>query len=154
MLYFAYGSNMSRALMRLHCPTGEAVGRAALAGWRFIITRDGVGSIVPRPGAILEGVLWRLGPRDVAALNAYEGVDFGLYIRRMLMVRSPTTGRVPALIYISPQRATGRPRPGYITLVVEAAREWGLPEPYIASLQRWSPSRWRGAPVKDTGDAR
>jgi AIG2-like family len=81
-------------------------------------------------------------------------VDFGLYIRRMLMVRSPTTGRVPALIYISPQRATGRPRPGYITLVVEAAREWGLPEPYIASLQRWSPSRWRGARVKDTGDAR
>jgi hypothetical protein len=151
MLYFAYGSNMSRALMRIHCATAEAVGRAALAGWRFIITRDGVGSIVPRRGAVLEGVLWRLSPRDLAALNAYEGVDFGLYVRRTLVVRAGSR-RLPALIYISPRRGIGRPRPGYIALVVEAAREWDLPEAYSASLARWSPSRWRGAPTKDTGD--
>jgi hypothetical protein len=37
-------------------------------------------------------------------------------------------------------------------VVVEAAREWGFPEPYIRSLQRWSPSGWRGARTKDVGE--
>lgn len=138
-------------MMRARCPTAEAVGRAAVAGWRFVVTLDGVGSIAPQPGATLEGVLWRVGPRDLAALNAYEGVDFGLYIRRMFVVRAGS-GRARALVYVVPRRSLGRPRPGYITLVVEAAREWGLPEPYIASLQRWSPSRWRGVPRRDTGE--
>ncbi len=152
-LHFAYGSNMSPAMMRGRCPTATAVGRATLPGWVFIITPDGVGSIVPRAGALLQGVLWRVGPRDLAALNAYEGVDFGLYVRQTLPVRCGTR-RLPALVYIAPRRGIGRPRPGYITLVTEAAREWDLPERYIASLRRWSPSRWRGARAKDTGELR
>jgi hypothetical protein len=57
-----------------------------------------------------------------------------------------------ALIYIARRRGEGLPRPGYITLVVEAAREWQLPESYIHSLARWAPSRWRGARAKDTGE--
>jgi hypothetical protein len=46
----------------------------------------------------------------------------------------------------------GRPRPGYVGAIAEAARDWGLPEPYIKSLQRWSPSGWAGARAKDTGE--
>jgi hypothetical protein len=36
--------------------------------------------------------------------------------------------------------------------VVEAARDWDLPERYIRSLRRWSPSRWRGTRARDTGE--
>ena len=49
-LYFAYGSNMSRALMRARCPTAREVGTATLAGHRLIITSDGYASVVPEPG--------------------------------------------------------------------------------------------------------
>ena len=45
-----------------------------------------------------------------------------------------------ALVYIATRRGEGTPRPGYIAIVVAAARDWGLPEPYIRSLMRWSPS--------------
>ena len=40
-LHFAYGSNMSRALMRVHAPEAQPVGPAQLPGYRFLITRSG-----------------------------------------------------------------------------------------------------------------
>ncbi len=149
--YFAYASNMSRALMQGRCPGAVALGTAELPGWRFVVTAGGFGSIAPQPGATVRGVLWRVGARELAAMNAYEGIDSGLYLRRRLPVRQG--GRlVPALVYISPRRGEGRPRPAYIALVAAAARDWHLPQAYIRSLERRATSRWRGARAKDTGE--
>jgi hypothetical protein len=150
-LHFAYGSNMSRALMGARCRGAEAVGIATLSGWRFVINPEGFGSIAPRPGGCVHGVLWRLSARDLAAINAYESVDSGLYLRRRLPVRCGGV-QAMALVYIARRQGEGTPRPGYISLVVEAAREWQLPEIYVRSLARWAPSRWRGARAKDTGE--
>lgn len=150
-LHFAYGSNMSRVLMRARCPRAEAIGTATLSGWRFVIIPEGFGSIAPQPGGRVHGVLWRLSARDVAAVNVYESIDAGLYMRRRLPVRCGATHAM-ALVYIACRQGEGLPRPGYIPLVVEAAREWQLPEAYIYSLARWAPSRWRGARAKDTGE--
>ena len=50
-------------------------------------------------------------------------------------------GQVAALVYIASKAGEGRARPGYIHLVVAAAREWQLPQSYIRSLARWSSSR-------------
>jgi AIG2-like family len=152
-LHFAYGSNMSRAQMTARCPGASALGTATLEHWRFVIGPGGHGSIVPRPGEVVHGVLWRLGARDIAAINSYEGIDSGLYIRRNIPVRHGANLR-PALVYILRRDGEGRPRPAYIHLVVGAARDWGLPEPYIDALQRWSPSGWRGTRAKDTGEIR
>jgi gamma-glutamylcyclotransferase (GGCT)/AIG2-like uncharacterized protein YtfP len=150
-LHFAYGSNMSRALMQARCPRAEAIGTATLSGWRFVINPEGFGSIAPHPGERVYGVLWRLSARDLAAINAYESVDSGLYVRRHLSVRCGAM-QATALVYIARRRGEGLPRPGYIPLVVEAAREWQLPEAYIQALARWAPSRWAGARAKDTGE--
>jgi len=153
MLHFAYGSNMSRAQMGARCPGATAVGIATLEHWRFIIGVEGHGSIAPSPGAIVHGVLWRTAAREIAAINAYENVASGLYLRRIVAVRHGAS-LLPALAYVLRRRGEGRPRPGYIHLVVEAARDWGLPERYVDALQRWSPTGWRGARPKDTGEIR
>jgi hypothetical protein len=150
-LHFSYGSNMSTRLMRTRCPGACALGIGTLAGWRFVINPDGVGSIAPRPGAVVHGVLWRVGTRDLAAINAYESLDSGLYLRRTLSVRHGCA-QTSALAFVARRRGEGRARPGYVTLVVEAAREWDLPAAYIRSLQRWSPSAWHGTRAKDTGE--
>jgi hypothetical protein len=150
-LHFAYGSNMSRPHMRARCPQAIALGIASLRGWHFAINPDGYGTIVPRPGSLVYGVLWRLTPRDLTAINAYENLAGGLYRRRMFPVRM-NAGMRPALVYLASREGKGVPRPGYIALVVAAARDWRLPEPYIRTLQRWSPSSWRGARSRDTGE--
>ena len=150
-LHFAYGSNMSRALMASRCPGAQGLGIATLLGWRFVINGEGFGSIARDRGGRVLGVLWRLGPRDLAAINAYESVATGLYVRRTLPVRSGAR-HTTALVYMTRQGGQGWGRPSYVDLVVRAAQEWELPEGYIESLARWSPSGWRGARAKDTGE--
>jgi cation transport regulator ChaC len=150
-LHFAYGSNMCRAAMGRRCPGAVALGPAILEGWRFVIGVGGYGSIEPAPGGIVHGVLWRLGARDLAAINAYEGVDTGVYLRRIVPVRHG--GRLqPALVYVVRRPGHGKPRPAYIQTIVKAAHAWKLPQAHIQALQRWSPGRLAGARAKEAGE--
>lgn len=150
-LYFAYGSNMHRSAMKRRCPGARAVGPAALNDYRFFVGLDGWGSVAPSAGDTVHGILWRLTPRDIAALHANELLHKGLYDVRYLPVRHGTR-RLRAMIYLLRRRAAGTPRPGYVEMIAAAARGWKLPEPYIRSVERWSASRWTGARVIDAGE--
>jgi gamma-glutamylcyclotransferase (GGCT)/AIG2-like uncharacterized protein YtfP len=150
-LHFAYGSNMSRAVMRKHAPGAQPVGVARLAGYRFVITADGYASVAPARAQTVHGVLWRLTQRDVVTLDAWESVAGGLYRAETLPVR--VSGRCAlALVYIARPCGEGRPKPGYIELVIAAAREWDLPAAYVQSLARWSPARRSGARTAKLGE--
>ena len=150
-LYFAYGSNMSRALMRPRCPSAREIGVAVLEGHRFMVTADGYASIVRAPGERVHGLLWRLAPRDLAALNAYEALGSGLYRTVTLPVRIGAR-RAAALVYVSRARAPGAAKPGYLELVLAAARELDLPVDYRERLARLLPSACRAARAPDTGE--
>jgi AIG2-like family len=151
MLHFAYGSNMSRTLMRQRCPGATELGPARLEGHRFIITRAGYASVEPAPGQAVHGVLWRLTPRDFSALNTYESLGSGLYVRRILPVRRGARCE-RALIYVAPERRRGRPQPGYHDIIVASARARGLPEAYVQSLERWAPGGFAGTRAAATGE--
>jgi len=150
--YFAYGANMSVAAMRHRCPGAQAVGPAVLQGHRFFIGREGCGSVEPRGGGTVHGVLWRLTLRDLAVLHAYELLHKGMYDLRRLPVLHGGR-RVSALIYLLRRRVPGRPHPGYIESVAAGAREWELPEGYIRAVERWSPSGFTGAARVDVGES-
>ena len=137
--------------MARRCPNARALGPARLDGWRFLVTLDGYASIAPAPGSAVYGVLWRLSARDIAALNAYENLDSGLYVRRILPVRSGDR-LVSALVYIGRSSSAGKPKPGYQQGLIAAAKDWGFPEDYIRSLERWAePFGTRGAEVGEVG---
>jgi hypothetical protein len=53
--------------------------------------------------------------------------------------------RVPVLVYLARPRGPGRPKAGYMELVLEAAHAWKLPADYITSLRRWLPALPLGA---------
>ena len=150
-LYFAYGSNMQRAAMQRRCPGARAMGPARLDDYKFFVGIDGWGSVRPSAGDYVHGVLWRLTPRDIAALHSYELLHKGLYDVHRLPVRSGTR-RVPAMIYLLRRRTPGRPKPGYVEVIAASARGWRLPERYIRSVERWSVSRWTGTRVIDVGE--
>jgi gamma-glutamylcyclotransferase (GGCT)/AIG2-like uncharacterized protein YtfP len=150
-LYFAYGSNMSRALMRPRCPSAREIGVASLAGYRFIVTTDGYASIVRSPGGIVHGLVWRLAPRDLAALHAYESLDRGLYRTATLPVRIGAR-QAAALVYVARSRTPGLPRPGYLETVLAAARDLDFPAAYVDTLARWMPSGLRATRAPETGE--
>ena len=150
-LHFAYGSNMSHKGMAARCPGAEAVGAAILEGYRFIIMSDGYASVEPARGQDVYGIMWRLTPRDLAGLNAYESLQAGLYRRAMLPVLYDRV-TLNALVYLGHTASEGRPRPGYMETVLDAAREWQLPQDYIESLRRWSSGGWQSAPRREIGE--
>jgi gamma-glutamylcyclotransferase (GGCT)/AIG2-like uncharacterized protein YtfP len=151
MLHFAYGSNMLRALMRKHAPAAEPIGAARLANHRFIITADGYASVKPARAQTVHGVLWRLTPRDRVTLDAWENVAGGLYRAETIAVHCGHQ-RCAALVYVARPRPLGRSKPGYMEIVVKAARELELPPDYITSLERWLPKRASGAGHRKIGD--
>ncbi len=138
MLHFAYGSNMHRAIMRRHAPSAAPIGVAALADHRFIITADGYASVEHALGEIVHGVLWRITPRDRVTLDGWENVAGKLYRAETMPVRQVGCLR-QALVYIARPRREGRPKAGYMELVVAAARQWQFPAAYIAGLEEWLP---------------
>ena len=150
MLHFAYGSNMSRALMCKHAPGAEPVGTASLSNYRFVITTDGYASVEPMRAEAVHGVLWRLTPRDRIGLDAWENIAGGSYRAETLPVRQAGRRQL-ALVYVARPSGFGQPKPGYMELVVAAARVWNLPPAYVASLQAWLPARVAGLGGRNFG---
>jgi gamma-glutamylcyclotransferase (GGCT)/AIG2-like uncharacterized protein YtfP len=135
--YFAYGSNMCREQMAKRCPGATPLGRAILMHHRFIITADGHASIVEERGARVVGVLWRITTAHARTLDGYEGVESGWYRRVALSVRYGSGQRV-AFGYIGRTTEPGRSKPGYLdAIVLPAARDWKLPDPYVRELETW-----------------
>ena len=119
-------------------------------GWRYVIV-DGYGSVARAPGRAVFGVLWRLTPRDLAALNIFESLDSGLYRRAMLTVRGRRQARARAGLCRAAARPAPRRCPGYQERLVAAATEWHLPPRYVAELRRLAPG-YRGARPAETGE--
>jgi AIG2-like family len=151
MLHFAYGSNMHRGIMGRHAPTAVPVGTARLADYRFVITSDGYASVAPVRTRTVHGVLWRLAPRDRVTLDLWENIAAGQYRAEMLPVLQGGRRR-PALVYVARHRPLGRPKAGYMEIVVAAARALELPGDYVASLEEWLPVRSLGSGYRKLGE--
>lgn len=133
--YFAYGSNMDRAHMAKLCPQAEPLGPARLDNHRFFVAHGGYGSIAPKRGATVHGILWRISARDRAALDGYEAIGDGLYQHATVPVRFGDK-LMRALVYVANDARPARPRPEYRDMVLAAARNWNFPPDYTRFLER------------------
>lgn len=136
-LYFAYGSNMSREQMARRCSNARPLGLGTASGFKFLINRRGVATIVPSHDKFVHGLLWELSGRDEIQLDQYEGVANGCYFKREI-VTNVAEQKVSALAYVATDDAPGAPRSGYLERIVSAATELGLPAVYLEELESWS----------------
>ncbi|MBX3523330.1 MAG: gamma-glutamylcyclotransferase [Xanthobacteraceae bacterium] len=134
-LYFAYGSNMDRAHMARLCPLAEAYGVASLRSYKYVIAASGYATVIPWPGSFVHGVLWKVGPKEIAALDRYEDVAGGLYRAVQLPVKF-NERLLRALVYLASGDKTGAVPAGYIEKIVAAAKDWNLPADYIDYLSK------------------
>ena len=146
-LYFAYGSNLKLARLRERAPSANARGRALLCGWRLAFDkagRDGSAKANLRraDGDRVCGALYALAPGDWPGLDAAEGG----YERIPVEVANPAGALARAQTYLArAPGAQGLPREEYLRLVLEGAREHGLPADWIEALERLG-LRGPGAP--------
>jgi gamma-glutamyl-gamma-aminobutyrate hydrolase PuuD len=141
-LYFAYGSNLKLSRMRERVPSARALGPARLLGHSLGFDkcgRDGStkANLIADDGESVWGALYQI---DAAHWEGLDGYERG-YARSAVEVEKPGGARVTAQTY----RAVGPTADGpifdwYLRLIVEGAREHGLPAAYLENLER-VPSR-------------
>ena len=141
--YFAYGSNLCRRIFeerRGIAPRKRVVGH--IAGWRLCFDlpvgpgERGVANVVETPDAQVYGVAYLVTAHDAEILDRTEGVAAGYYSRRDVEVIVTGGRTLAAYTYQSAHRTTGRrPSPRYIGLILDGARENGLPSTWIDWLE-------------------
>lgn len=139
LLYFAYGSNLDEGQMRWRCPTAQPHGPALLPEHRLVFagvsrtwSGGGCATVLPAPGHLVPGFLYRLGGDELADLDRHEGN----YRRERLTVHHPGGEALAAWVYIrkrsEPRRA---PSPAYLAQMAHAYGRLGYDlEALLAAL--------------------
>jgi gamma-glutamylcyclotransferase (GGCT)/AIG2-like uncharacterized protein YtfP len=141
--YFAYGTNMAADVMASHCPTHRVIGVAELRGHglafrrRSIRTGTGVADVMPTPGRSVWGVLYELEDSELPALDAKEGA--GWAYDRVAVTVWPDGGGEPveAVAYrvAQPEPTPITPSDDYVSTLLTAAADRGLPPSYVDELE-------------------
>jgi hypothetical protein len=132
-LTFAYGANMDVAAMALRCPRSKPLGPARLMRHRLVAMREGWLNVARDAHSTVHGVLWDIALADVAALDRYEGVREGLYVKSLQAVVTEAVAK-RALVYFGANAGPGILRADYLEAVIAAARHWRLPAEALANL--------------------
>jgi len=141
--YFAYGSNLHRAIFierRKLQPI--AVRWGWLHDYRLCFNipigpgERAVANIEPAAGARTCGALYLLSAEQCEHLDRTEGVPQGVYQRITVPVLTQPGDAIEAFAYQSSLTADGRkPSPRYMGLIIDGARQHGLPATWLELLQ-------------------
>jgi hypothetical protein len=136
MLYFAYGSNMKTTQMRKRTYAAKSIGIAHLPGKKVVCNKksvDGSGkaNIIDDPNGEVWGVLYEITSDDIECLSRHEKS----YKLVPIVVFNENEEPVESFTYIS-NVLTDDPRPFkvYKKLILDGAKEHGLPVSYINTL--------------------
>jgi len=126
-LYFAYGMNMEQIMMHARCRTSEPVSKAILPDYRLVF--NGVANVQPKQSSMVRGALYKIGPKDEAALDTLEGFPT-LYEKKTVTVVDDTGKRVKAMMYIMNKKRRGRrvanpPTDFYYDMIAQGYEQWG-----------------------------
>ena len=137
VLYFAYGSNMSRARLESRVGPVEVIGPGQLCGYRHAFSklgRDGTGkgNVHLHPGDTVYGALYRINARRVVDLDRIEGgyrrteVDVEVY-----------SERIAAFTYVALRTEHGLvPGDDYLAHYRDGIREHGITLAYWSRILR------------------
>ena len=124
MLYFAYGMNTNADSMAQRCPDSQSLGHARLLdhSFRFAVHAD----VVRCSGSYVDGVLWQITDRCLAALDILEG--YPSYYRRAYRRTWHQDRIFMAMTYYMPPMALAQePSKAYFDMIVEGYKYHNVP---------------------------
>lgn len=141
--YFAYGSNLDPNRMK------ERIGRipqsqlATLTGYQLAFNKrassGGVyANIIEKPDQEVWGVVYWCTKEEMEELDKYEGVTGGHYHRTDVHPRLEDGELVDAITYVAGNDFIcheGSPSKAYLQCIISGARQHGLPEKYVVSIE-------------------
>lgn len=137
--YFAFGANMSSAVLRRRRIEVLSREPARLRGYRLVFDLAGFpwvepafASVVRHPAHDVYGVLYRLTADQADRVDSYEGRAYSVI---EVEVEGERSGAMRSRTYQTKRPASGlRPSRRYLHLLCEGARENQLPPAYVREL--------------------
>ncbi|MCP5139538.1 MAG: gamma-glutamylcyclotransferase [Chromatiales bacterium] len=139
VLVFCYGSNMLTARIQARCRSASCLGIAELRGYELRWHKrsiDGSGKcdvVAGSAHSAVFGVVYTVPWSEKADLDRAEGLGNG-YDERTVSVRLQGNPIDVALYSATNTDAALKPYTWYVALVVEGARQHGLPPDYVSQL--------------------
>lgn len=124
MLYWAYGSNLSRTHMATRCPRAVPVGPLTVNDAKLIFR--GVADVTTVKGSVVPGGLWEITRQCEAALDRFEGIASRVYMRCFLEVRIGGKKRDVLFYQKRASRGIMRPEQFYLDTIATGYRDFGL----------------------------
>ncbi|HEU4543222.1 MAG TPA: gamma-glutamylcyclotransferase family protein [Jiangellaceae bacterium] len=145
VLYFAYGSNMSRETMTRLAPSAMRIGKARLPNHRLRFSRKslrtgtGVADVVHHPGFVVMGALYEIPEHEWNTLRQKEGATMAPPAYREAKVEVFSFGdksnrKAVTFVVAEPEQVEQVPSVSYISDMVQQATELGFPA-YAAFLE-------------------
>jgi gamma-glutamylcyclotransferase (GGCT)/AIG2-like uncharacterized protein YtfP len=135
--YFAYGSNLRSARMLERVPDARLHGVACAAGYRLAFEKrgaDGTGraNLAPEAGGLVWGVVWAI---PESAWPVLDGFEPGYARREIEAVCAGERLRAQTYLAVDPAHDPLPVSAEYARLVLEGAREHGLPAQHLARIE-------------------
>lgn len=142
MLYFAYGSNMSRPRLLARVPSAEFVITARLDAHRLAFHKaggDGSGKCdalaTGDPTHCVFGVVFEIAATEKEHLDRIEGLGVG-YAEKRVRLAAADGAAVDAFLYCATRvDATLTPFAWYKAHVLAGARQHSLPADYVRAIE-------------------
>ncbi|XP_053675067.1 gamma-glutamylcyclotransferase-like [Anopheles nili] len=152
--YFAYGSNLLKKRIHIQNPTAVRKGYGFLKDYSLDFFhyaarwRGAPATIVRQEGSAVWGAIWEIDNSNLADLDYQEGVHNNVYKSLTLPVVLPSgismNCRVYQLVqnpsYLAPDTDSRpyerQPSKTYMNILINGAKETGLPDHYISVLKK------------------
>ena len=143
--YFAYGSNLDLAQMKIRCPSSELISKGSLSGYRLTFNRyssgwgGGVADVIQDQDSKVWGLVFKLSNSDLKRLDSYEGCyndQTSLYERWKTVINTPKGQISDVWVYtVVEKQKFVQPTLEYLQIIKDAAVKWNFPK--ITEDEAW-----------------
>ena len=136
--YFAYGSNLDLAQMKIRCPSSELISKGSLSGYRLPFNRyssgwgGGVADVIQGKGSEVWGLEFELSDSHLKRLDSYEGCyndQTSLYERWKAIINTPKGQISDVWVYtVVEKQKFVQPTLEYLQIIKDAAVRWNFPK--------------------------
>ena len=143
--YFAYGSNLDLAQMKIRCPSSELISKGSLSGYRLTFNRyssgwgGGVADVIQDQDSKVWGLVFKLSNSDLKRLDSYEGCyndQTSLYERWKAVINTPKGQISDVWVYTDVEKQKFvQPTIEYLQIIKDAAVRWNFPK--IMETETW-----------------
>ena len=143
--YFAYGSNLDLAQMKIRCPSSELISKGSLSGYRLTFNRyssgwgGGVADVIQDQDSKVWGLVFKLSNSDLKRLDSYEGCyndQTSLYERWKAVINTPKGQISDVWVYtVVEKQKFVQPTLEYLQIIKDAAVRWNFPK--IMEAETW-----------------